>query len=755
MSKNNEYIDLRKNNGRLFPSWVLLNFKKYKLPEIIIDSKSDPCNSKQVKKNLRKYQEFLSKFLDYRSPYRDMLIYHGLGAGKTAATINVYNILYNNNPDWNVYILIPASLRKNPWEEQLNEWLSKDDFQNRFNNIKFIHFDSPIADKKFIEEIKLSDSNKKNLFIFDETHNFIKNVYNNLRDSKGQRALYIYNYIKKLKMEDPSTRILLLTGTPAINQPFELGLIYNLLRPGIFPDNELQFKELFISGNHFNDNNKNMFQRRIMGLTSYYRGATKEYFASKKIYNIPVVMSEYQADIYKYFEDIEIKLQKKNSNSTTYNTYTRQSSNFVFPPMTSKIKGETRPRPSSLKNSELETQKLIENNLDIDKNKEYNIKYLNIINLYIREFTKYLNKIVLIDKQNNRSINKDIEVYKTKYKNNFSDFYNNYKDKSMLLKKLYECSCKFIAIIFKIISSTGPVLMFSNFVKMEGLQLFKIYLSYFGYVNYDKNKKDYKSYTEYHGGINKNIRENNRLIFNNINNKNGKEIKIILLSPAGTEGIDLYNIREVYILEPYWNEVRTEQLIGRAIRQCGHKNLPMKDRHVDVYRYRAIRKNKKETIDETIEKLSKKKHDMINNFIKIIKQTAVDCELFKNHNMIEENYQCFKFNQPSLFNKEIGPAYKVDLSLDKKFDNGLNSINSQIKRIKVKEIYAVKYINEEKFTDRDKYWLDMDTNIVYDHDVKFTVGKLKIHPEYDIPYKMDRKTFVIGDIVPIPKLRYI
>ena len=31
---NTGYIDL-KINGRLFPSWVLMNFKKYKLPEII------------------------------------------------------------------------------------------------------------------------------------------------------------------------------------------------------------------------------------------------------------------------------------------------------------------------------------------------------------------------------------------------------------------------------------------------------------------------------------------------------------------------------------------------------------------------------------------------------------------------------------------------------------------------------------------------------------------------------------------------
>ena len=30
-----------------------------------------------------------------------------------------------------------------------------------------------------------------------------------------------------------------MTGTPAINNPFEIALIFNLLRPGIFPNSEI------------------------------------------------------------------------------------------------------------------------------------------------------------------------------------------------------------------------------------------------------------------------------------------------------------------------------------------------------------------------------------------------------------------------------------------------------------------------------------------------------------------------------------
>ena len=67
--------------------------------------------------------------------------------------------------------------------------------------------------------VKESDSTKKNIYIFDETHNFIKNVYNNMITKTGKRALTIYDYIIQDKKENDSTRIILLSGTPAVNKP--------------------------------------------------------------------------------------------------------------------------------------------------------------------------------------------------------------------------------------------------------------------------------------------------------------------------------------------------------------------------------------------------------------------------------------------------------------------------------------------------------------------------------------------------------
>ena len=108
------------------------------------------------------------------------------------------------------------------------------------------------------------------------------------------------------------------------------------------------------------------------------------------------------------------------------------------------------------------------------------------------------------------------------------------------------------------------------------------------------------------------------------------------------------NVRQVHVLDPYWNEVRIQQLIGRAIRQCSHKDLPMEDRIVDVFRYFAIRKSGKPTVDQDIDDLAKRKDSLIKSFLTVMKEIAIDCELFKSHNTVDEDYNCFKFNQDSL-----------------------------------------------------------------------------------------------------------
>jgi len=324
---------------------------------------------------------------------------------------------------------------------------------------------------------------------------------------------------------------------------------------------------------------------------------------------------------------------------------------------------------------------------------------------------------------------------------------------------MYSCSPKFIRIIFNIEKSKGTILIYSNYVDMEGLKILKIYLSFIGYIyisddkefnlSTEKLKKDGKRFCEFHGGIEKEIRKNHKEIFNKSENKYGKFIKIIMISPAGAEGISLNNVRQVHIIEPYWNEVRIEQIIGRALRYCHHKDLPLNERKVDIFRYKMTRINMKETTDEKLENISRKKNNLLLSFIDAVKEVAIDCELFKNHNMMGTKYKCFQFNEESLFEKPIGAAYQLNLDYDQKNNNGLNSIDSSIEKIKVIKINAVKKLNDQTYSEEKNYWFNNESGIVYDFMLNYPIGKVlkNDNNEYE---KLDGNTYIIGDIIDIP-----
>jgi len=750
MSKININLE---QNGRLFPSWIMKNFKDYILPEVYTKEGDDPCNEKRTDE-LTLYQQFIGQYLNYQSPFKELLVYHGVGSGKTNTMINVYNILFNYTPKWNIFLLIPASLHDDPWLKDIYKWMTKENFEQRLANIIFIHYDSPFADRDFLEKVKKADASKTSLFVIDEAHRFINNVYNNVSSKKGKRAQVIYDYIQQEKKENSNTRIMLLSATPAVNNPFEFALIFNLLRPGTFPTSESIFQQLFISSSNFaslNENTKNMFQRRTLGLVSYYIGATPDKYASKTVHYLNIPMESYQEEVYKYLEEIEeqkekIRLRmsrgKVGDSMSTYASYTRQACNLVFPSISDKINGEKRPRPGAFKIKETDAViinegKNIEKKNELVKSKAEILEYMKAIRTYVNSFIEYLKNFLRVDKENGFTISDDVKNYHNKYEGSFTNFYENEKKKSKLFEAMYNSSPKFIRIIFNILKTKGTVMIYSNYVEMEGLQLLKVYLSFFGFVDIDqdsefnKNKleadkkltKDGLRYCEFHGGIEKDVRKINKQIFNMSENKYGKHCKIIMISPAGAEGINLNNVRQVHITEPYWNEVRIEQVIGRALRFCQHKDLPMEERKVDVFRYKMVRKNGKETTDEKMESISRKKNNLLLSFIEAVKEAAVDCELFKAHNMMGSNYKCFQFNEDSLFEKPVGPAYQDKLEYDLKIDNGSNAKDSSRIKIKVRKIKAVQKIDDSSYSKENYYWFYEESGVVYDYDLNFPVGK--------------------------------
>jgi superfamily II DNA or RNA helicase len=768
--KRDKYPDL-KVNGRIFPTWVQANYKYYKLPEFAKAIGDEDACHRKTKDELRKYQAFLGKFMDFNSPYKNMLVYHGLGSGKTLTGINIYNVLYNYSPAWNVIILLKATLKEHPWMSDLKIWLQEEEREFRMQNITFVSYDAPNADKLFTTAMNNTDTSKKNLFIIEEAHNFIRNVYSNIESRQGRRALSIYDYIIQDQKDNDGTRVICLSATPAINQPFELGILFNLLRPGIFPKSEIAFNQEFVSTSSYrtiNPAKKNLFQRRILGLVSYYIGATPDYYATKTINYVDVVMSKYQDEIYSYFEALEEEMERRNrskkQSSTTYSAYTRQACNFVFPLMAQGMSGETRPRPRLFKVTEksaLGVQEGRKVDKEKDEKKYYNIQnYLEATDKFMTHFDDWLADKQSDDEKSGHTIDKDIKTIQEKYDGVLQDFIDKETKMSSLFVEMHKCSAKILTCILTILKSPGPVLFYSNYVLMEGIQIFKAYLKYFGFSQLDNKNTgvDNFRYTEYHGGIDKKDRSINLERFKDKENKYGKICKIICISPAGSEGISLYNVRQVHILEPYWNEVRIFQMQGRAVRMCSHKELPMKERHVDVYRYKSVRggENQKWTTDQRIEDLARGKEGLLLSFLDAIKEAAVDCSFNKAHNSLVQNFKCFQFEEQSLFDDQIGPAYKDDINDDARFDNGSNSTNSQTMRIKVIKIKAVKQLTPDdaekmKYSDSEYYWYSPETLVVYDYLLQYALGKVGRDSDL-LPKKLDKDTYIIDRIINIPNI---
>ena len=148
------------------------------------------------------------------------------------------------------------------------------------------------------------------------------------------------------------------------------------------------------------------------------------------------------------------------------------------------------------------------------------------------------------------------------------------------------------------------------------------------------------------------------------------------ITSAGAEGISLRNVRQVHIMEPYWNMVRIDQVKGRAVRICSHMDLPPEERNVEIYTYistfssnqlhstpekgglppiirrKDLRPTGVVTTDEAVYLVSQQKALINEKVLKVLKETAVDCKMNQPDN---EPIRCFAVQgkNPYLFDPNI------------------------------------------------------------------------------------------------------
>lgn len=884
-------------NRFLFTKWFYKNFNY------------DKYNNKQTKNNFEPdiSQKIIRDYINYDSPFRGVLVYHGLGTGKSCASILTTDTFIKHKK--NVIVLLPASLETNYRKELTKcsfsgallrkKWsLVKLDIKNDMiliENIKnllgikknliekkkgeiwlpilpenfptgkimkvktmktmneiekslameiydyiidtrytFIHYNG-ITNKNLDEYEKTNDFNEdifdNSIVIIDEVHTFISRVVNG-----GKIARRLYNTL----ISKNNIKLVLLSGTPIINNPFEICYTLNLLRGALkeytikvqkskdikaeldeiidyldskdlykyidslefnstkdklqftvlpkrfvrknkesielIKDNKYMFDDDIIASkivnilnnkypfskktqieeytalpnekDIFNDmffkynqtsnipeiNNENMgkFMRRIQGLVSYYKTANEELYPKKldTIYK-NIDMSSYQFSYYANVRNDEIKEEEKSRKmkrnkkdddvfniNASYKAYSRMACNFVFP---EEIK---RPFPKDIKN------RILKKEIDIADDDIITTSQVNIADkgkLYDIE----LNKALLKLEENS--------------------------DKYLQGKGLYENSPKMYTLLNDLTTNNKKSLLYSQFRTVEGLNIFSKILEKAGWIQLDIKLISKNDWEIINADIVLNNKYNNKrfIIFgtkeksdilinlfnadirflpptiqkqlNNYNlneNIRGNLASLIMITQSGAEGLNLRNVRYVYILEPFWNQVRIEQVIGRAIRKNSHIELPEDERNVQVIMYistftkKQSKQNKtiqimdnEMTTDQKIRELANKKDNINQTFLNIIKSNAIDCIVHSTNNKpVLHNYKCY--NPPINMNL-TNLIYSPNIKDDNK--NILKNIREKTISDKGKVVLK----NNKKYV-----VMNNNTDILYDYDAYKYAGVL-------------------------------
>lgn len=472
------------------------------------------------------------------------------------------------------------------------------------------------------------------------------------------------------------------------------------------PDKLDDFKTYFIDEANNDVKNMDLFKKRILGLTSYFRDMEMlmpRYNKSTNLIVVEIPMSDFQVDIYEEARVQERKRESQNAKRnkkkmqgvyeetvSTYRIFSRAFCNFVFPRPTI-----MRPLPGNF--DDLESAILDENNNEDDIDAASKEERINNV-----DGTYEIDDLNNID---NKNYDDRIEEALTKLNEN--------KEEYLSYEGLEKYSPKFLNIIKNIDDKKhrGCHLIYSQFRKLEGIGILKLALEANGYAQFkiknvantwqldmdpeDLGKDTFALYTGTETSEEKEIIRN---VFNGnwgflpaqlaselnkiaSNNLYGNIIKVLMITAAGAEGISLKNVRYVHITEPYWHPVRIQQVIGRARRICSHSELPKELQDVNVFVYlmkfteeqiksdKSIELRLKDkskinpvnilTSDQALFEISNMKLELTNKFLTAIKEASIDCII---HSDDTENLKCFSFGSvdskqysylPSIGNEEL------------------------------------------------------------------------------------------------------
>jgi hypothetical protein len=614
-------------------------------------------------------QRFIKGFLSPLTPYNGLLLFHGVGVGKTCTAITIaeqYHDIYKKK----ILVILSSNLIDN-FKKQIfdatkydlktntanlctgtkysdmvvdKKKLSAEELQKKVNKIindkyQFIGYkelaiymdkiekgvkennlDQGRIHAKYMERLSETFSNR--LIIIDEAHN--------LRSSSETGKKHTSIAFKKLLENVVNVKLVLLTATPMFNNAKEIVWTLNLL---LTNDKRPEIKaSIFDEEGNLTPDGRSTLIRSARGYVSYLRGEnpftfpfrlypsinhdknllkgypTKDINGHKisqnsHIKHMEIVvspMSQYQRSVYNVFkkpgvvertadDEDEEEVDEDNPSNDLQNTL--QVSNIVYPPRgTSDV---------------------------FDKD--------SVHNLY--GTTGLLSCMQKNDKGGKYS-----------YRQNYPEF--------LRYDQIDKYSPKIKKVVDYIIKSKGIVFVYSQYYS-AGIIPLAIALEHIGFSKYQGSgsgkgniAKDITVDDKFGGkkpqyiivSRSQDLSPNNDAEITASKlaaNKDGDIIKVIIVSKIGTEGIDFKRIREVHILEPWFNLNRSEQIIGRAVRYCSHIDLPKSQRNVTIYFHACTYDDENESVDLRTYRMAENKQTKIIAVEKVLKETSIDCNLNK------------------------------------------------------------------------------------------------------------------------------
>ena len=109
-------------------------------------------------------------------------------------------------------------------DNQINKMIQKKYRFINYNGIRNDHLNKLIKDSEEMHGTSNPFDNK--VIVIDEAHNFVSRIVNKIQKKKETLSMRLYELI----LDAENARIVFLTGTPIINYPNEIGILFNMLR---------------------------------------------------------------------------------------------------------------------------------------------------------------------------------------------------------------------------------------------------------------------------------------------------------------------------------------------------------------------------------------------------------------------------------------------------------------------------------------------------------------------------------------------